>query len=122
MFGDEWPHERTFPNRIVADGERITIDDLSFRATDVGPAESHHDALWVLERNDESSCVFVGDLVYNRMHSYLADGHYRPWLGAIDWLKERIGPETILYCGHGEPGSAAAMLEWQAKYIRTFEA
>jgi len=120
MFGDEWPKRRVFPNKIVANGEQVKFEDLSFRVIDVGPAESHHDACWVLDANDGASGVFVGDLVYGRMHCYLADGHHEAWLTAIDLLKQDFVPELTFYCGHGKPDSAAAMLQWQAEYIRTF--
>jgi glyoxylase-like metal-dependent hydrolase (beta-lactamase superfamily II) len=121
MFGDEWPHARLFPNKIVRDGEQIAFADFRFRAIDVGPAESHHDALWVLEGDKEAPRIFVGDLVYNRMHCYLADGHHQAWLSSLERLERELGDGTVLYCGHGEPGPATAMLQWQAEYIRTFD-
>src|SRR5262249_47442009 len=49
MFGEEWPRARAFPNRTVRDGERVTLGGAHFTVTDLGPGESPHDSLWVLE-------------------------------------------------------------------------
>ena len=43
LFGDEWAAVRTFPNRTVRGGERVTIADAVFTVTDLGPGESPHD-------------------------------------------------------------------------------
>lgn len=117
MFGDEWPRERTFPNRTVEDGETLTFDGVRFRAVDLGPGESPHDSIWVLEGDEPRA--FIGDVVYNRMHGYLADGHYEPWLRNLDRVRTMFGPETVFYVGHGDTASPA-LLDWQAGYIRTF--
>src|SRR5262245_24059420 len=76
MFADEWPRERAFPNRTVADGERLSFDGAELRAVDLGPGESPHDSMWVLEGE---GAVFCGDQAYGRMHSYLADGFHEEW-------------------------------------------
>jgi glyoxylase-like metal-dependent hydrolase (beta-lactamase superfamily II) len=117
MFGDEWAKERTFPNRTVRDGESVTFGGVTFRVIDLGPGESPHDSIWTLE--GEGSRAFVGDLVYNRMHAYLADGHYEQWLANLERAKGMFGPDAVLCMGHGEPTSPE-LLDWQAAYIRTF--
>src|SRR5215813_14590163 len=48
VFGGEWPTRRTFPNRIVQDGEVLTFDDLTFEVHDLGPGESHSDSIWIM--------------------------------------------------------------------------
>lgn len=117
MFGDEWPRERIFPNRTVEDGETVTFDDVRFRVVDLGPGESPHDSIWVLD--GEEPRAFVGDVVYNRMHGYLADGHYEAWLRNLDRVRAMFGPDTVLYVGHGD-AATPELLDWQAGYIRTF--
>lgn len=117
MFGDEWPRERTFPNRTVEDGEVVTFDDVRLRAVDLGPGESPHDSIWVLDGDEPRA--FAGDLVYNRMHGYLADGHYEAWLRNLDRVRAMFAPDTVFYVGHGDVASPA-LLDWQAGYIRTF--
>ena len=119
MFGDEWPQRRTFPNRTVRDGERLTFGAAALRVIDLGPGESPHDSLWLIESNGAAR-AFVGDLVYSRMHGFLADGFHEAWLANIARARREISPETTFYPGHGEPGAARELLDWQEAYIRTF--
>jgi 8-hydroxy-5-deazaflavin:NADPH oxidoreductase len=118
MFGDEWPRERTFPTRTVADGETVAFDGVRFRVVDLGPGESPYDSLWVLEGAGPPQ-VFVGDVVYNRMHAYLADGHHDAWLGNLERVRAMFPADSVFYVGHGPPASPAH-LDWQAGYIRAF--
>lgn len=124
MFGDEWARARTFPTRTAVDGERLTFDGATFRVIDLGPGESPHDSLWVLDGGAPggSPRAFVGDLVYAHMHGYLADGHYAAWLRNIERVRRELPPDTLVYMGHGEPGPAGPLLDWQAEYIRRFVA
>ena len=116
MFGGEWAKERTFPNRIVADGERVSIADAVFRVTDAGPGESPHDSWWVLE-SEGPATAFVGDLAYSHMHAYLADGYHEQWLKNIARAKRELPTDVRLMIGHGEPANGHTLLDWQAEYI-----
>ena len=119
MFGDEWAATRTFPNRIVRDGERVTFGSASFVATDLGPGESPHDSLWRLESHGQPR-AFVGDLVYSRMHAFLADGFYKEWLANLARAKRELPADTTLFMGHGEPVTGHEILDWQVNYIQRF--
>lgn len=119
MFGEEWPRRRTFPNRVVHEGERLAVGGAVFALTDLGPGESPHDSTWRLE-SDGPWRAFVGDLVYHRMHPYLADGHYERWLGNLARAGRELPEDTMLFMGHGEPARGHALLEAQAEYIRAF--
>jgi glyoxylase-like metal-dependent hydrolase (beta-lactamase superfamily II) len=120
MFGAEWPQRRTFPNRTVKDGDVIQCGGATFRVVDLGPGESPHDSLWLLEAGGRTVAAFAGDLAYGHMHGYLADGFYEGWLGNIARARGLLGADTTLYIGHGEPGPAGPLLDWQERYIRTF--
>ena len=121
MFGDEWAHTRRFPDRVVANGERLTFDGVTFRLVDLGPGESPHDSLWLLEGADGAiEHAFVGDLVYDHMHCFLGDGEYTSWLGNIARARQLLAPGTTLHMGHGTPGEAAALLDWQQAYLGAF--
>lgn len=117
MLGAEWPQKRLFPNQVVQDGDQVTFDQVSFSVIDLGPGESPHNSLWLIEDHDEG--VFVGDLVYNHMHAYLLDGYYQEWLKSLNRFKTEFKAGTRLYPGHGEPASTG-LLDWQAEYIQTF--
>jgi len=113
MMGAEWPAERRFPDRVVAGEARL--GDVVFRVRDLGPGESPADSVWALDGRH----VFVGDLVYNGMHAYLADGHHAAWLATLDALAASLDPEATLYVGHGEPGGLE-LIAAQRRYVEAF--
>jgi glyoxylase-like metal-dependent hydrolase (beta-lactamase superfamily II) len=117
MFGDEWPAERVFPTQRVADGEELGFGDIELLVLDLGPGESHHDSVWLLDGNHND--VFTGDQGYNRMHSFLADGHWDRWLANLERLRRELPPEAVLHVGHGGPASLD-VLDWQRSYIEGF--
>jgi glyoxylase-like metal-dependent hydrolase (beta-lactamase superfamily II) len=117
MFGDEWPGTRIFPNTPVLDGERVTFDEVEFTVIDLGPGESPHDGPWVL--GADATTVFLGDQIYDRRHSYLADGFHREWLENLEQLRARFSDDVVFHIGHGGPVRPADF-DWQRDYIETF--
>jgi len=117
MFGDEWAHERCFPNQEVADGQTVSLGDVELRLTNLGPGESPQDSFWTLESDRHQ--VFCGDLAYDRHHCYLADGFYTRWLANIERARHEMPQGTTLHPGHGE-ACGAEVLDWQAGYINAF--
>jgi len=119
MFGDEWATIRTFPTHRVQDGDRVSIGRATFRVVDAGPGESPHDSWWMLE-SDARTRVFAGDLVYNRMHAYLADGFCDQWLDNLARAKRELPTDADLFVGHGDPTRGPEILDWQVGYIEAF--
>lgn len=117
MFGDEWSRERRFPDRTVADGERLELGGATFTVLDLGPGESPHDSIWLL--GDDRRTVFLGDQVYDGKHAYLADGFYDEWLGHLDRLQQELPADATLYIGHGGPVTTAHFAS-QREYTETF--
>jgi glyoxylase-like metal-dependent hydrolase (beta-lactamase superfamily II) len=115
MMGDAWPVERRFPDVVVESESTIDYGGLTFSVRDIGPAESDADSLWILHR----TAVFAGDVAYNGMHSYLADGRASEWLAALDGLESDLDDDAVLYVGHGEPGGKE-LLGAQREYVETF--
>jgi glyoxylase-like metal-dependent hydrolase (beta-lactamase superfamily II) len=113
MFGDEWPANATFPNRLVGDEESVELGDLRFTAWDFGAGESRSETVWLLGDGDTA---FVGDLAFNGTHAYLADGSTDAWLRALDRAEESLSDVRTLYVGHGAPTGAAAFAE-QRRYL-----
>jgi len=120
MFGAEWAQRRTFPTRRVHDGDVVTLGGATLRVVDLGPGESPHDSMWLLEHRGRIIGAFAGDLAYSRMHAYLADGFHDEWLRNIERARGMLDADTMLYIGHGEPAPAAELLAWQHDYIDTF--
>lgn len=113
MMGNEWPAARRFPDRVVSGS--VELGDLAFRVRDLGPGESPADSVWSL---DEQT-LFVGDLVYNGMHAYLADGLSTEWLAVLDRLEAELDPKATLYVGHGQP-AGIGLIATQRRYIEAF--
>jgi glyoxylase-like metal-dependent hydrolase (beta-lactamase superfamily II) len=61
----------------------------------------------------------VGDLVYNGMHAYLADGLSTEWLALLDRLEAELDPAATLYVGHGRP-AGLGLIATQRRYIEAF--
>ncbi|WP_163273057.1 MBL fold metallo-hydrolase [Chelativorans alearense] len=119
MFGDEWPQNRIFANQSVADGELLDFGPgLRFTVRDIGPAESHHDSIFIHE--GERPQAFVGDIAYGLMHAYMADNHNPEWARAITLLQDELPEDMVLYIGHGAPVTPG-FLAWQDTYLDRFE-
>ena len=118
LFGAEWPRNRVFASQRVRDGDRLDYGaGLVFTAMDVGPAESLHDSVWLLE--GERPITFSGDLVYPLTHCYMADGQIDRWRRVTERLQSELAEETVLYVGHGPP-TTPALLSWQRLYLNSF--
>ena len=115
MMGEQWPEHRRFPDELVLPGTTVELGGLHFRVSDSGPGESDSDTLWWLD----DRTVFIGDVAYSGMHSYLADGHYEPWLAALTRLQQQVPADATLYVGHGEPVGPAVLTAQQA-YVTAF--
>jgi len=117
MMGDEWPTMRVFPNQIVEDGDVVRLGGATLEVEELGPGESPVDSIWRLD----PTTLFPGDLAYNRMHAYLADGHWQQWLDTLDRLDAVLPADARLFVGHGPPGGKG-LLDAQRRYIETFVA
>jgi len=119
-FGAEWPKKRTFPDRVVKDGDSLAVGGLTFKVHDLGPGESHSDSYWTTEL-DGRRVAFIGDAVLHGMHAYVADGHTSRWLANLDRLRRELADAATLYPGHGDPGGLE-MLDWQKNYLTHYRA
>jgi glyoxylase-like metal-dependent hydrolase (beta-lactamase superfamily II) len=118
VLKDEWIGKWTFPNRLIGDGEAVTVGGLQFRAHELGPGgDCDANSIWIMSGN--SPAVFVGDLVFNGTHSYMADGHTTAWLRNLERVRSLVPPGAILYPGHGDPGDVS-LLDVQAHYLNSF--
>lgn len=119
MFGPLWPVERIFPNQTATEGESLDFGPgLRFSVLDIGPAESHHDSVFLLE--GACPAAFAGDLAYGLMHAYMADAHNEDWTRALDRLATDLPEDMPLLVGHGAPVTTG-FLRWQAYYLEQFD-
>jgi glyoxylase-like metal-dependent hydrolase (beta-lactamase superfamily II) len=117
-FGNEYPEMRIFPDHFVKHGEVITIDNVDFHVHDFGACESESDAVWSLNI-DGIKHFFIGDLIYNKMHSYFGEGHVDNWLKALDKLYSETDVNSVFYASHGNK-CGTEMIFWQKAYIHMF--
>jgi len=116
-YGIPFPEKRVLPDHPVKNGESVTIGGLQFTVYELGPGESHADALWIL--NGPKKVAFIGDTAYNGTHVYLADGHSAAYLKNLAGLKKRLSGATVLYPGHGAPGGTE-MIDYTRRYVEAF--
>ena len=115
VFGEEWPRERTFPDRFVSDGETLAFDGVPFAVRELGPGESLCDLVWAVGTG--SRAIFAGDMVFGGVHSFMNDGHTTDWLASLDLLEGELSSADILYAGHGDCGRPAGMISAQRRYL-----
>lgn len=113
-YGAEWPDRFRVPDHPLDGGGAVNIAGLRIQVRDVGPAESHADSYLVVQAG-EKRVAFIGDLAFEGMHSYTADGHTGTWLQAIDQVADDLAG-VLLYPGHGSPGGRS-LLTRQRQYL-----
>ena len=115
VYGPEWPAETYYPNSLLADGEQVKLHELTFTVRDLGPGESHADSYFLLTA-DRAPVAFTGDVAFNDMHPYTADGHSARWLALLDVLAGELADAAALYPGHGDPAGPDLLAE-QRRYL-----
>src|SRR6185369_3294156 len=117
LFKEEWIPKWVYPNKIVKDGETVTLAGLKFKVVDLGAGgDCDANALWLLE--DDKSAAFVGDFIYNKHHSYMMDGSVLRWLGNLERFEELLAQYKKLYLGHG-PSGDSSLIAQQKEYFLT---
>jgi glyoxylase-like metal-dependent hydrolase (beta-lactamase superfamily II) len=113
-YGPEWPDRFRVPDHPLDGGGAVDIAGLRIQVHDVGAAESHADS-YLLAEAGEKRMAFIGDLAFDGMHSYTADGHSGAWLLALDRVASDLAG-VPLYPGHGSPGDSS-LLAHQRQYL-----
>ncbi|HET6730862.1 MAG TPA: MBL fold metallo-hydrolase [Nitrososphaeraceae archaeon] len=118
IFKQEWISKWTYPNQNVKDRDAVTFDGLTYRVYDFGPGgDSDANSIWILE--NEPKVAFVGDLVFNGHHPYIADNHILDWLKNLERAQDLLANITTIYPGHGQPGSID-LLDSQKRYLLSY--
>lgn len=115
VFGEEWPKDRVFPDRIVVDGDTLLFDGVPFTVRELGPGESPCDLLWTV--GSPSRAAFAGDVVFGGVHSFMNDGHTADWLASLDILERELSGVETLYAGHGDSGRPLDLIDEQRRYL-----
>jgi glyoxylase-like metal-dependent hydrolase (beta-lactamase superfamily II) len=114
MYGEEWPDRFRVPDRPLDGGGTVDVAGLRIHVHDLGAAESHADSYLLVDAGGRRN-AFIGDLAFDGVHSYTADGHSGAWLDALDRLVNELAG-VPLYPGHGAPGDIG-LLARQRQYL-----
>jgi glyoxylase-like metal-dependent hydrolase (beta-lactamase superfamily II) len=118
VYQEEWIRSWTYPNHLVKDRETIIFDSVTYRVYDLGPGgDCDANAIWVAETTPK--VAFVGDLIFNGMHSYVADDHLLGWLANLERARIFLQDVEMIYLGHGKAGSLD-LLDTQRDYLLTY--
>jgi len=116
LYGAEWVQRWTYPNRIIASGERLTFDGVTYSVLDLGAGgDSDANSVWLIE--SPARTAFLGDMVFAGTHSYVADGHVLAWLANLGWLERRCDGMQLVFPGHGAPDAPTRLIERERAYL-----
>ena len=116
VYGDDYPQETVLPNTVVVPGQSIFVDGLELRIDDLGEGESADITVIHLPQSDQ---LIASDLLYHRVHPWLAEGRTKQWLSQLEIVRERYSTATSIFAGHGEAAGPNALTQ-QAEYLNTF--
>jgi glyoxylase-like metal-dependent hydrolase (beta-lactamase superfamily II) len=118
VFKEEWIQKWTYPNQIAEDGTEVIIDDVVLEVVETGAGgDCDANSVWIMQAKPVAA--FVGDLIFNGTHSYLADGHTAEWLNNLVRIRALLPDTALLYPGHGDPGNVK-LFDSQEAYLRAY--
>jgi glyoxylase-like metal-dependent hydrolase (beta-lactamase superfamily II) len=116
MYGADYPDQTCEPDSVVRGNATLRIDGIVFQFHDFGPGEASDESIIVVPT---LKAVFVGDLIYQNMHPWLAEGRSELWLRQLDRLEKSIPRDFAIYPGHGA-AAGTAVIGNQRRYIVDF--
>jgi glyoxylase-like metal-dependent hydrolase (beta-lactamase superfamily II) len=120
-FGDEWVTRWTYPDTVAQSGEQFTFDGVVYSVLDTGAGgDADQNSVWFVESPRRTA--FIGDLVFNGTHPYVADGHLLAWLANLTRTERLCEEEEFIFPGHGAAGSPRELISAQRDYLLTYAA
>ncbi len=114
MYGDQLPIEPVVPELL--EGDSLMLEGNEIRFLDMPPAETMDATAYYVP---SARALIVGDLVFSKMHAYLADlNNPTGWIRALEQLKA-AGPIATVYPGHG-PVGGPELLDEAIEYMKTY--
>jgi glyoxylase-like metal-dependent hydrolase (beta-lactamase superfamily II) len=117
-YRKDYPDTTCVPDRTVAIGGSVRVDGIELQFRDYGPGEVLRESVTLAPA---LRAAFVGDLIYNNVHPWLAEGRIAQWLAQLDRLAKEIPADWSVYPGHG-PSSIITVIDAQRRYITGFRA
>jgi glyoxylase-like metal-dependent hydrolase (beta-lactamase superfamily II) len=117
-YGRDYPNTTCAPDHVAPVGGSVSIDGLELQFRDYGPGEASEESIALAPA---LHAVFVGDLVYNEVHPWLAEGRSTQWLAQLDRLTKDTPADWTVYPGHGAADDTA-VIDAERKYITELRA
>lgn len=115
VYRSFYPTDLAFPTHTLRKGETRTFDGVTLAFDTLESGESVNQ---LLIHFPAINTLFVGDLVYNGVHSYTREGKLKSWIDNLRQVKQKYPTISTLYPGHGESGSLE-LLALQEDYLNT---
>ncbi|HEV8551593.1 MAG TPA: MBL fold metallo-hydrolase [Polyangiaceae bacterium] len=116
VYGPEWVAKWRYPNTILDDGATIAFDGVTYRVHDLGfGGDSEANSIYTL--SGPVRTAFLSDLVFNGVHSYLADGGVLAWLANLERVSELCAGMPQVFPGHGPEGAPGELVAKQREYL-----
>jgi glyoxylase-like metal-dependent hydrolase (beta-lactamase superfamily II) len=115
-YGKDYPDTTCVPDHVVPADGSVRIDDVELQFRDYGPGEALGESI-VLAPGLRAA--FVGDLIYNQIHPWLAEGRSAQWLVQLDRLERDVPAGWVVYPGHGA-AAGVSVIDAQRRYIVEF--
>ncbi len=115
-YGKDYPDSTCLPDHAVPADASVRIDGVELQFRDYGPGEALGESIAVVP---SLHAVFVGDLIYNQVHPWLAEGRSIRWLAQLDRLARDVPADWTVYPGHGAAGGVA-VIDAERQYITEF--
>jgi glyoxylase-like metal-dependent hydrolase (beta-lactamase superfamily II) len=116
MYKDEYPTSTLLPTEIIEVGEPLLIDDVNLVIDDLGAGEASDITVIYLPKQHQ---LITSDLVYYRVHPWLAEARSQQWLEQLHLVKERYKDAVKVFNGHGGHSTLQGLDE-QIDYITLF--
>ena len=120
VFGEEWVEAWRYPNREIKHGDALTFDGVTYTIHDLGRG-GHCDAnaIW-LARAGSRQIVFLSDLIFNGVHSYIADGGVLDWLANLERVEQLCAVCVMAFPGHGAAARPEQLITAQRSYLLSY--
>ena len=117
IYKTDYPSFTKFPTERLESGNSATIAGVEFILEDFGAGECETlSVIWL----PAERILFPGDLIYDRVHPWLAEGRSTAWLAQITLALARFRNAVRVFPGHGNETSLAGFNEI-AEYIKRFQ-
>jgi glyoxylase-like metal-dependent hydrolase (beta-lactamase superfamily II) len=112
-YGHDFEERVTLPNRVLADGQKITHAGVTLKVNHLGEGEAPAMTVYSVP---SAGILFPGDIVGNAVTPFLLEGRSEAWLAQLDRLKREFPNITTVYPGHGA-AAGTSLIDDQARYL-----